>query len=174
MRNAKHKLLFGVFSDEEDMMKAGEFLKDHKVPIHDIYTPFPVHGLDEILQIRRSRLPYVTFLAALLGCGFAFWFQIWTSKASWPLNIGGKPFNSFVAFIPVAFEITVLFGALITVAFFFYRCGLFPGKEEKTLDKSITNYNFVIAIEHNTSAIDPDYVTQVMKAYGASEVRKND
>ncbi len=170
MKNANRKLIFGVFEDEEHLIEAGKSLRDYNIPILDIYTPFPVHGLDELLEIKRSRLPIITFFACLFGCLVAIYFQVWTSKYSWPLNIGGKPFNSFVAFIPVAFEITVLMGALITVAFFLYRCGLFPGKKETILDANMTNYSFVLAIEHNNAAIDFDQVSTIMKKHGASEV----
>jgi len=167
------KLIIGIFQDEVDLMSAATCLKKNKISIFDMYTPFPVHGLDEILDLKRSRLPIITFFAALLGCVLAFYFQIWTSKVSWPINVGGKPFNSFVAFIPVGFEITILFGALITVAFFFFRTGLFPWKKEEILDPGVTNYHFVLAVEYANSSLDLEYVEKIMIDNGANEVKQS-
>ena len=135
--NASNYLL-GIFQDEEQMKKAAGALREHNISIEDIYTPFPVHHLDEYLDIKRSRLPIVTFIAGGLGLLFSLYFQYWTSVHDWPINVGGKPMNSFIAFIPVSFEIMVLFGALITVAAFFWKGGLFPGKVNPILDKKVT------------------------------------
>ncbi len=167
------KILFGIFDDEEKMICAAEALKSNNITIQDIYTPFPVHGIDDFLDIKRSRLPYVAFIAGIIGCVLAFYIQIWTSAHSWPVNIGGKPFNSFVAFIPVGFEITVLLSALVTVAAFLIRSKFYPGKVEKLLDPKITNSNFVLAIECTNASVDTDEITSIMKENGASEVKKN-
>lgn len=166
---AKNYLL-GVFDDEEIMMHAGQVVVENKIVIDDIYTPFPVHGLDELLNIKRSGLPYVTFIAASMGLGLALYFQYWTSVQDWPLIVGGKPFNSFTAFIPVAFEITVLFGALFTVAAFFYRCSLFPWTRAKIIHPLATNYKFVIAIECGNASVDSERIENILKSNGASEV----
>lgn len=163
--------LIGVFEDEENMMHAAGVLRDHKIPIDDIYTPFPVHGLDDYLDIKRTRLPIVTFICGGIGLLFAIYFQIWSSSASWPLNVGGKPFNSFVAFIPVAFELMVLFGALLTVAAFFYKGKLYPGKEADLLDIRTTDDCFVICVECSSAAIDSSFVRNTFQSHGAQEIK---
>ena len=119
--------ILGIFDDEHLLKSAGKSLVDNKIKIHDIFTPFPVHGLDGLLEIKRTRLPIVCFFAGVTGCSLAMYFQYWVSKVDWPIIVGGKPFNSFMAFIPVGFEITILLGALVTVAAFFFRNNLFPG-----------------------------------------------
>lgn len=162
--------LLGVFDDEEIMMHAGHAVVDQKITIDDIYTPFPVHGLDDLLEIKRSGLPYVTFAAGSTGLALSLYFQYWTSVTDWPLIVGGKPFNSFTAFIPVAFEITVLFGALFTVAAFFYRCKLFPWTRAKVIHPTVTDHSFVIAIECSNSSIDTEFVEQILIDHGAVEV----
>ena len=120
------KYLVGIFTDEHDMLHAAQDLRKSKIEIHDIYTPFPVHGLDEVLSIKRSRLPYVTAVAGSIGLTLALYFQYWVSAVDWPINVGGKPFNSFAAFVPIAFEITVLLGAFATVFAFLFRSKLIP------------------------------------------------
>ena len=171
MSNLSKNFLLGCFEDEEHLVNASKELREKKIPIFDVYTPFPVHGLDDLLEIKRSRLPIICFFAALVGLGVAFWFQIWTSKVSWPLNVGGKPFNSFTAFIPVAFEITILFGALVTVAAFFFRSRLFPGKDVDLPDIRVTEDTFVLAVELESSAIDPELVSSIFNSNEAKEIK---
>ncbi len=164
------RYLLGVFDDEDNMIKTAKELRQKDIKIYDIYTPFPLHGLDDLLEIKRTKLPIVCFLAATFGLAIAFAFQIWSSAIDWPVNIGGKPFNSFTAFIPVAFEITVLLGALVTVAAFLYRSKLFPGQEKMTPDLRVTHDKFIIALECYHSAIDKDILGDVFFNNGAIEL----
>ncbi len=90
----------------------------------DAYSPFPIHQLPEVLGHPRTRLPLVIFAGALIGCVGGFLFQLWASAVAYPLNIGGRPLNSWPAFIPVTFETTVLLGALTAVLAMLGRNGL--------------------------------------------------
>ena len=164
------KYLLGVFDDEHDMIKAATELRSKKIPIHDIYTPFPVHGLDSLLDIRRTRLPVVTFIAGFIGCSFALLFQYWVSVVDWPINVGGKSYNSFAAFIPVAFEITILFGAFITVFAFLFRNKLSPLLQNTIIHPGASQDKFVISLALNDSSIDISGVSRTFKNFGASEV----
>ncbi len=166
----KKNFILGIFDDEEELVHACEKVAHDNIEIYDVYTPFPVHGLDDLLKIKRSHLPYITFAAGLFGCIFAFAFQIYVSAIDWPINIGGKPMMSITAFIPVGFEITILFGALTTVAAFFAAAKIFPGKEAILHDERQTCHKFVLAIEDN-SAIDSAVVQSSLKELGASEVK---
>lgn len=140
------KFLIAVFDDEHDLIEASQKLKEAKVEIVDFYTPFPVHGLDELLGINRTRLPYVTAVAGAFGLILAMGFQIWTSAFDWPINVGGKPMLSIPAFAPVAFEMMVLFGALTTVAAFFYLSKLYPSQKEITLNLRQLDDKFVALV----------------------------
>ena len=91
---------------------------------YDAYTPYPVHGLDDAMGLKRSWIPYATFFAGITGAISAAALEIWTSAVDWPINIGGKPMVSFPAFIPIIFELTVLFGGLTTMGALFYACDL--------------------------------------------------
>ena len=110
------------------MLAAVATLRSAGVAIHDVFAPYPVHGLDQAMGIRRSRLPFVTLLAGLGGLCFALAFQYYTAVFDWPLDVGGKPENSTLAFVPVCFELTVLIGGLGTVGAFLLRARLFPGQ----------------------------------------------
>ena len=117
-------------------------LRGAGVRVHDVYAPYPVHGLDDAMGIRRTRLPFVTLLAGLLGLCFALTFQYYTAVFDWPLDVGGKPENSTLAFVPVCFELTVLIGGLGTVGAFLLRARLYPGKRERLPVLGVTNNVF--------------------------------
>jgi hypothetical protein len=81
----------------------------------DAYTPFPVEHLSEELGFRHTRLPLIVLIGGLVGCAGGFALQYWISVIDYPLNIGGRPLNSWPAFIPVTFEMTILIAALAAV-----------------------------------------------------------
>lgn len=168
------KFLIGVFLTEAEVMNATKAIRSQSIPIYDVYTPYAVHGLDEAMGIRRTRLPYVCFAAALLGCVFALLFQTWIFTIDWPIIVGGKPFNSLPAFMPIAFEITVLFGGLITVGAFLMRSKLWPGAEPVLLDSKITDDRFVMAIEMESGKIDVEKLQEDLHMLGAVEVMEKE
>lgn len=165
----KKDFILAIFDDDETLLKGAEKAKDKKIDIYDIYTPFPVHGLDEAMGIKRSILPYVTFLAGATGLTLAMALQIWTSAIDWPIIVGGKPFASIPAFIPVSFELTVLFAAHTTVLAFLVLNKLYPGKKPLILDPSQTDHRFVLAVEKNK--VNADEVMALMREQGAIEVK---
>jgi len=139
--------ILATLDDEHDLVEVSHELKNHQIEIEDFYTPFPVHGLDGILGITRSRLPYVTFAAGATGLTVAILFQIWTSAVDWPINVGGKPMLSIPAFIPITFELMVLFGALTTVAAFFYVSKMYPTKVGKTFHPRQLDDKFLVLVK---------------------------
>lgn len=162
------EFIIGYFDDEEKLAHAGKIVKAENFTIYDFYTPFPVHGLDDLLDIKRSSLPYVTFAAGGVGLVLSMAFQVWTSAFDWPINVGGKPMLSIPAFIPVTFELMVLFGALTTVAAFFYRSKLFPGKEAFILDKKQLDDQFLLVVKRGGE--DKEKLVQLLKNHGAVKV----
>jgi len=160
--------IIATFDDDEKILHSTEKARDKKIDIYDIYTPFPVHGLDEAMGIKRSILPYVTLLAGATGLGIALALQIWTSAIDWPMNIGGKPALSIPAFIPISFELTVLFGAHTTVAAFLAMNKLFPGKSPVIIDPAQTEDKFIMAIEKDGNNVDD--ITKLLTDGGALNV----
>lgn len=141
------RLFIGWFDDEHALLRATAAARDEGLPIHDVFSPFAVHGLDEAMGLRRSRLPWVCFGAGLFGLLFGVFMQVYTSAVSWPLNVGGKPFNSMPAFLPVIFETTVLCAALVTVAALLVRARLYPrAAAPKGLLERVTDDRFALAI----------------------------
>jgi hypothetical protein len=143
--------LSASFDDERSLLAATTSARRAGIAIDDAYTPYAVHGLDEAMGVRRSRLTWVCFAAGLTGAASAIGFQIWTSAVSWRLNVGGKPFASIPAFIPVTFELTVLSAALTTAFFFFFRSRLYPGRTAAPPPR-VTDDRFVLVVADSEAA----------------------
>jgi len=139
------------FDDEALLLRATHAVRRAGVEIADAYTPYAVHGLEEAMGLRRSRLTWVCFAAGLTGAACAMLFQVWSSAASWPLNVGGKPFASVPAFIPVTFELTVLSAALASAFFFFFRSRLYPGRPAAP-PPQVTDDRFVLVVADSEAA----------------------
>jgi mono/diheme cytochrome c family protein len=103
------------YEDENQLLDAARKVRDSGYTKTDAFTPFPVHGIDEALGIKPTVLPWFTLIAGATGTTVALTMQIWTNAIDYPYIISGKPYVSLPAFIPVAFELTVLFAAFTTV-----------------------------------------------------------
>ena len=154
----------GYFDDEHGLLDGARAARAAGLEIRDAFVPYAVHGLDEAMGLRRSRLPWVCFAAGITGGTLALSFELWTSVSSWALNVGGKPFASVPAFIPVAFELTILSAALTSVAAFFFRSRLFPGKKATPLPR-VTDERFALVLEPD----DPT-AREFLRAAGAVAV----
>ena len=124
------RVLVAAFDEEHALLGAVRALRAAGRPVLDVFGPHPVHGLDEALGLRPSRLPFACLGFGLVGLAGGLLLQAWTSAVDWPLDVGGKPLLSWPAFVPVAFELTVLFAGLGSVATFFFlqrRTGRPPG-----------------------------------------------
>ncbi len=142
-------LLIATFSDVESLMAAVHEARKNNLRIYDVHAPFPIHGLDQAMGIRRTRLPWVTLLGGLLGLTIALTLQFYANVLDWPLNVGGKPDNSTLAFIPISFELTVLLAGLSSVAALFFRARLYPGKRESLVAEGVTNDTFALVVRSN-------------------------
>jgi hypothetical protein len=148
--------IIGIYDDEEILLKAVENIRKNGVRIHEVFTPYAVHGLGHALGYSRSRLPVVAFFFGLLGCLLALWMQIWMMGIDWPMIIGGKDFVALPAFIPVTFELTVLLSALGMVGTFMVINDLKPYKKAKVFDIRSTDDKMVMAIDlgENKKSVD--------------------
>jgi mono/diheme cytochrome c family protein len=138
----------GTFATADDLLAATRAAREQDLRIADAYTPYPVHGLDEAMRLPSSRLPWACFVFGLIGVAFAVSSQPWAMAESWPMNVGGKPWNSLPAFIPITFELMVLFGGLGVVLTFLLRCRLLPGKKARPLFQGATDDAFVLVLEY--------------------------
>ena len=168
---ANKNFLVGVFDDEDVLVNAVRILRNNGVKIHEVFTPFPVHGLDEVLGYTRSRLPIAAFLFGLTGTSLALLMQYWMLGYDWPMIIGGKPHAALPPFIPVTFEFTVLLSALGMVATFLIVSDMKPYGKPRQFDVRSTDDKLVMAIDVDAnSTVNRTDITRILRDAGASEV----
>lgn len=165
--------VLGVFDDEDVLLHAVEEVRSSGVKIDEVYSPYPVHGLDEVLGYKRSRLPIAAFLFGVLGTTLALTMQYYMMSFDWPMIIGGKDYGAFPDFIPVTFEMTVLLAAFGMVGVFMISSNLKPWAQPRIFDVRSTDDKHIMAIDiANNSAIDLVAIEAILKSSGATEVNK--
>ena len=108
--------LMAEFDSPEALLEAGRRAFAEGFRRMDAYSPFPVDGLAEAIGFHRTRVPLIVLIGGIIGCLGGFYLQYWVAVIDYPINIGGRPLNSWPSFIPVTFELTILLAAL--AAFF--------------------------------------------------------
>lgn len=160
------------FNDEKPLVKAVKKLLENNVVIADVRTPFPVHGIDNLLRIKRSRIPVGGFIFGVIGAVSAFGFMTWVFTSSYPLIIGGKPFFAAPSFIPITFEMTVLFGGISMVVALLVRSKLKPDIFFKPIDERITDDLFVILIETQKTKITQENIRSLLSGIDFMEIKQ--
>ncbi|SFB59572.1 DUF3341 domain-containing protein [Algoriphagus aquimarinus] len=163
----------GVYEDEDVLLDAITQVRSSGIKIHEVYSPYPVHGIDDYLGYKRSKLPIAAFLFGLLGTSLALTMQFYMMRFDWPMIIGGKDYAAFPDFIPVTFELTVLLAAFGMVGVFMVSTNLKPWAQPRIFDLRITDDKHVMAIDiANNSAVELAKIEEILKSSGASEVNK--
>lgn len=142
----KGRVLISVFKSEDDILQAVRAVRKEGLEIVDTFTPYAVHGMDRAMGLPPSRLPWVCLLLGLFGGVTMTIFQYWASAVDWPINVGGKPWQSWLAFAPVIFEVTVLCAGVGTVVFFILWAGLRPGLQSPVSDLRVTDDRFALVL----------------------------
>jgi hypothetical protein len=163
------RLLIGIFESEHDILKAAEIARSQGMRIVDVFAPYAVHGLDRAMGLTPSRLPWVCFALGLFGAGFKVWFEYWTTAFNWPINVGGKPWNSLPAFVPITFEVMVLFAGVSTVIAFFLVSRLRPGRKAQIAFPGTTDHRFALVIEE-TAYFDAPTVRRFFEGSRAVQI----
>lgn len=163
--------ILGIFDDEDILLNAVKEIRKTGIKIHEVFTPYPIHGLDEELGYRRSRLPIAAFLFGLLGTTLALTMQFYMMSFDWPMIIGGKNHAAFPDFIPVTFELTVLLSAFGMVGVFLISSNLKPWGLPRIFDLRSTDDKHVMAIDiASNGTLDYDTIKEALKKSGATEV----
>ncbi len=170
----RHFAVVGNFRHPDKLIHAAETIRDRGYSKWDIFTPYPIHGLDVAMGEKRSWIPRVTLIFAVIGGTLGMLFMWWTSAVDYRLIIGGKPFFSWQAFIPVMFELTVLFGCIATVVALFLvnRIPQFYHPIDRDKDAGrITNDTFVVMIESSDPRFRREDVVALLTSLDAEDVR---
>jgi hypothetical protein len=168
------RIVLASFAQEEDLLTAVQASRERGWFIADLYTPYPVRGLEHPLDWPRSRLSIACFLGGAAGVALALWFQFWTMDRDWPVNVGGRPWNSLPAFVPVTFESMVLLGGLSLVFAWLARSRLYPGKEAVLPLAGLTDDRFGIVLSFHGLAADLEPVRQLLHDCHAVSLEERD
>ncbi len=168
-----NKYVLGLYDHETTLLKAVKKIREAGVEITDALTPFPVHGLEHALGLRDTRLHTAGFMFGATGTTLALLLMTWVSTTNYPLNVGGKPFFALPSFIPITFELTVLFAGVGMVLVYMTRNKLWPGRIPRIFDPRITDDRFALtfAVTEETSDEEIAKIKSLLEETGAVEVK---
>lgn len=163
------KFVVGGFQEEAGLFAAVKAVRKSGYKIYDVFTPMPIHGLDKAMGLRETSLHTAGFIYGITGTTTALTGIGWTFTSDWPLNFGGKPHFALPAWIPITFELTVLFSAVGMVLTFCYLCQMAPFVKKHHFNLRSTDDLFVMVIECTDRTIDAD-ARAFLESLGAIEV----
>lgn len=166
---AVKKFIVGSFDDEAVLFPAVKEVRKAGYKIHDVFTPFPIHGLDKAIGLRDTSLHTAGFIYGIMGTTTALGFITWALTTDWPLNFGGKPFFSLPAWIPIMFELTVLFSAVGMVLTFCYLCQVAPFVKKDHFNLRSTDDLFIMALGCTAKSNDEEMIS-FLQSVGAKDV----
>lgn len=167
---AVKKFIVGSFDDEAVLFPAVKSVRKSGYKIYDIYTPFPIHGLDKAMGLRDTSLHTAGFIYAAIGTATALGFISWALAVDWQIVFGGKPFFSLPAWIPIMFELTVLFSSVGMVLTFCYLCQLAPFVKKDHFNLRSTDDLFVMVLESTNRTNDTETIA-FLESLGAKDVK---
>ncbi len=169
------KLISALYDDDDVLMNAVKEVRAAHHHIEEIYTPFPVHGLDKAMGLAPTKLAITAFMYGVLGLSFAIWFLNMIMIQEWPQNIGGKPSFSFFenspAFVPIMFEMTVFFAAHLMVLTFYMRSKIWPFQTASNPDPRTTDDKFLMQVVVDDNE---EELTSLLEKTGAIEITVKD
>ena len=172
--SAAKRNVYGIFNDDEVVLNAIPGLRSKGLKVKDVISPFPIHGMDEALGLKRTRISICCFIYGVTGCCLAMLMIWYMNIFDWPMDIGGKPsfafYKNLPAYIPVIFESTVLCAAHGMVITFYLRSKLLPGVEPNVLHHLQADDHFVMTVQVSEGQSSEDIKRMLMQA-GAIETK---
>jgi hypothetical protein len=164
------KFVTGNFYDEAVLFPAVKKVRRAGYKLHEIFTPFPIHGLDKAMGLRDTGLDRAGFIYGISGTATALGFITWALTIDWQLNVGGKPFFALPAWIPITFELTVLFASIGMVLTFCYLCQIAPFVKKDHFNLRSTDDTFVMVLECSDKTNEADTIN-FLQSIGAADVQ---
>ncbi len=167
--------IYGIFDDEEVLLSSVKEIRSKEIEIKEVYSPFPVHGLDKALGLKETRMAITAFIYGCIGISLAVLMIYNIMIVDWPQNIGGNPnatfYHNMPSFVPIMFECTVLFAAHLMSITYLIRCGLYPGGTSESPDARTTDDKFLMELE---VAGDTKTIKDLLTQTGATEINEKD
>ncbi|GAB5557062.1 MAG: DUF3341 domain-containing protein [Schleiferiaceae bacterium] len=175
MATTNNTIVRALYDDDDTLMSAVKEVREKGYSIDEVYTPFPVHGLDHAMGLAPTRIAIAAFMYGLLGLTTAIVMTYYMMIVDWPQNIGGKPSMSWglnmPAFVPIMFELTVFFAAHLMVWTFFAKNKLYPGAKPQNPDPRVTDDKFLMEMPLKG---DEEAMVSLLKETGAIEISKEE
>lgn len=167
-----NQVIHALYDDDDILLTAVKSIREKKHHIEEVYTPFPVHGLDKAMGLDETRISIMAFIYGCIGFLVSILMMNYIMIEDWPQNIGGKPSFSYLenmpAFVPIMFEMTVFFAAHLMVITFYLRSKLWPFKKAENPNSLTTDDKFLIEIElHNNEK----ELSKLLKETGAIDIK---
>lgn len=173
-KESTKKVFHVMYDDDDKLMDAAKQLVGQGIRIKDVYSPFPVHGIDPVIGVKRTRLAIASFMYAMTGTSLALFGMWYFMIQDWPMNIGGKPSFSLIqnlpAFVPVTFEFTVLCAAHGMSITYLLRNGTLPGMPASNPDPRTTDDKFVMEILTEENGMDAEGLESAVKETDLMEI----
>lgn len=170
-----NKVIQAMYDDDDVLIKAVKETRAAHHHIEEVYTPFPVHGLDRAMGLEDTKIAITAFIYGLIGLSFAVWMLDYMMIQDWPQNIGGKPsftfYENMPAFVPIMFEMTVFFAAHLMVITFYMRSKIWPFQKASNPDPRTTDDKFVMEVALHGNE---EELTSFLKETGAIEIKVTD
>jgi hypothetical protein len=167
------KTFHALYNDDDILLSAVKKIKEKHYDIDEVYTPFPVHGLDKVMGLEPTRIAIAAFIYGCIGITVATLMMNYIMIVDWPQNIGGKPSFSFIenmpAFVPIMFEMTVFHAAHLMVITFYLRSRMWPLKKAENPDPRTTDDHFLIEISTDKPVAG---LKKLLKDSGAVEINE--
>ncbi|MCD9573343.1 DUF3341 domain-containing protein [Flavobacterium soyae] len=167
-----NKVIYAIYNDDDILMNAVKKTRAAHHHIEEVFTPFPVHGLDKAMGLAPTRLAICAFLYGCVGISVATFMMSYIMIHDWPQDIGGKPSFSFIqnmpSFVPIMFEMTVFFAAHLMVITFYMRSRLWPFKQAENPDVRTTDDHFLMEVAVNDNEAE---LVSFFEGTGAVEVK---
>jgi hypothetical protein len=172
------KIFHVMYDDDAKVMAAAKTLVGQGIRVKDVFSPFPIHGIDPIIGVKRTRLAIASFMYAMTGTSLALLGMWYFMINDWPMNIGGKPSFSLIenvtAFLPVTFEFSVLCGAHGMAITYLLRNGTLPGMPATNPDPRTTDDKFVVEITTDNNSLSADELESAIRATDLLELSIKD
>ncbi len=167
------KLIHAIYKDDDLVLQAVKQIRDARYHIGEVYTPFPVHGIDKAMGLAPTRLAICSFLYGITGLTVAVVMMNFMMIQDWPQDIGGKPsfhfYQNMPTFVPIMFELTVFFAAHLMVITFYMRSKLWPFRKAENPDPRTTDDHFLIEVDASNHNVDK--LTDFLYNTGAAEIK---
>ena len=173
------RVIYAMYDDDDVLKDGAKHLVAKGVKVEEVYSPFPVHGIDPIIGVEQTRLGIFTFIYGLIGLTLATVGMRFFMIVDWPMNIGGKPNFSYLenmlAFIPITFEFTVLCAAHGMAITYFIANRTLPGMKPQNPDPRTTDDRFVMELRASqNSKFSAEELESLVKETGIVEIEQKE